>query len=237
MSRRSSHRVDLLGRIAVAAVIVIGATTFLAGCAGDPEPLPFAIPAPPAAPPIALPSPAPEPLPPELPAEPLPSPEEPAPLGHAPLVETRWELVRLYGDMRRLVPPSRDIWIELRPSTSHDPDDTSGSGPIHVQGPQNTIEGTYAYRINTASPRESLTFEEGTLTGDSIVRNRRAGSFHEFEDMLLDNLGLLKGYYISGETPEESILTIWGGYRSEEVILMELRAVFPQGLPAGTMPP
>jgi hypothetical protein len=227
MKRRSSHRTGSPGRTADAAAIVIVAITLLAGCAGDPEPLPFALPMPPEVPPIALPTPAPEPAVPELPAEPLPPPEEPAPLGHAPLVETRWELVRLYGDMRRLVPPSRDVWIELRPSTTHLPADTSGSGPIHVRGPQNTIEGTYHYRIDTASPRESLTFEEGTLTGDSMVRNRRAGSYHEFEDMLLDNLGLLKGYYISGETPEESILTIWGGYLSEEVVLMELRAVFP----------
>jgi hypothetical protein len=227
MKRRSSRRAGCPGRTAVAAAIVIVATTLLAGCAGDPEPLPFGIPAPPVAPPIALPAPPPEPIPPELPAEPLPPPEEPAPLGHAPLVETRWELVRLYGDMRRLVPPTRDVWIELRPGTTHQPADTSGSGPIHVRGPQNTIDGTYRYRINTASPRESLTFEEGTLTGESIVRNRRAGSYNEFEDMLLDNLGLLKGYYISGETPEESVLTIWGGYRSEEVVLMELRAVFP----------
>ena len=192
--------------------VLVAIPVFLAGCAGDPDPVPV-----PPAPVVATPPPAPEPAPP------------PQPEGHAPLVGTRWTLTRLYGDMRRLVPPSRDVWIEFRPPEDGEASGnagaaTAGEGAIFVQGPENTIDGRYLFRVHTDATRTGPEYEEGTLTGSSVVRNRRAGSFSEFEDMLLENLVLLKGYYIEGERPAESVLTIWGGYRSEEVILMELAA-------------
>ena len=87
------------------------------------------------------------------------------------------------------------------------------------------MEGRYRYAPDTESPKAAYNFEEGMLTGEEVVRNRRAGSFSEFEDVLLENLDLLKGYYIRGDTHAASDLTIWGGYRSEEVVLLELSAV------------
>lgn len=203
----------------------------LVGCASDPEAL-FPIPEPIArALPESLPVPEPAPVP-EPPPTPVPPPE---PVGHAPLVGTRWTLTRLYGDMRRLEPSSRDIWVEFRWSPAEgttggvDLSELSGGeGVLHVQGSQNTMDGRYEFRVNLDSPRESLTFEEGRVAGSSLVHNRRAGSHSELEAMLLENLQILKGYYIEGETPEESRLTIWGGYRSEEVILMELEASIPE---------
>jgi hypothetical protein len=115
--------------------------------------------------------------------------------------------------MRTLSPVDGPTWLEFRPD-----------GTIYVQGPQNTIEGVYRSEPDTASPKTAHNFEEGTLRGEDVIRNRRVGSYSEFEDVLLENLDLLKGYYIRGETHAESILTIWGGYRSEEVILLELAA-------------
>jgi hypothetical protein len=189
----------------LATVAIVLAVTAV-GCAGDPEtfpPVPFP-------PPVTI-DPVPAPTPP-LPAEPEPEPE-PTPLGHAPLVGTRWNLFRLHGDMRTLTPIDGPVWIEFR-----------SDGSIYVQGPENPIEGAYRYRPDTDSPRDAYNFEEGSLSGDEVVRDRRPGSYSEFEDVLLENLQLLKGYYIRGETPDESNLTIWGRYRSEEVVLIELTA-------------
>jgi hypothetical protein len=148
--------------------------------------------------------------------EPAPVPPEatPEPLGHAPLVGTTWSLDRLYGDMRTLAPVDGPSWIEF-----------SDDGTVFVQGPANPMEGLFSYTPDENSPRDAYDFEEGVLRGSDIVRDRRPGSFSEFEDVLLENLQLLKGYYIRGENPDESTLTIWGGYRSEEVVLMELSAV------------
>lgn len=189
-------------------LLIVTTITLFAGCAGDPETFPH--PVPPRSQ-IAVPQAEPAvPTPPELPAEVPPDPE---PLGHAPLVGTRWNLERLYGDMRTLAPVDGPMWIEFRPD-----------GSVFVQGPENTIDGEYSYRADTDSPKEAYNFEEGALTGDEIVRRRTPGRFSEFEDVLLENLQLLKGYYIRGERPDESELTIWGGFRSEEVVLMELTA-------------
>ena len=217
-------------RTVIARCWAVAALVVLTGCASQPEAL-FPIPDPIAR---ALPDslPAPEPVPAPEP-EPLPPPE---PVGHAPLVGTRWTLTRLYGDMRRLEPSGRDIWLEFRWNPGENAAEggvdlsqvSSGDGELHVQGSQNTMEGNYRFRVNLDSPRESLTFEEGSVEGASLVHNRRAGSNSELEAMLLENLQILKGYYIEGETPEESRLTIWGGYRSEEVILMELEASVPE---------
>jgi len=187
---------------AIIAIFVVAAL----GCAGDPETFPPS----PTPPPVAIqPVPAPTPPPPPEPeAEP-----EPTPLGHAPLVGTRWSLSRLHGDMRTLTPIDGPVWIEFRPD-----------GSLFVQGPENPIAGAFRHRPDTTSPRDAYNFEEGSLSGEGVVRDRRPGSYSEFEDVLLENLQLLKGYYIRGETPDESDLTIWGGYRSEEVVLIELTA-------------
>lgn len=191
---------------------MIAMALVLAACAGDPEPLP-------APPPEA---PAPTPQEPEI-EEPAPEPE-PEPLGHAPLVGTRWTLLRLYGDMRRLTPQKRDVWVEFEPGESAEAGAPAGSGTIIAQGPENPINGRYRYQADEESPRNSLEFEEGVLVGEDIIRRRAAGSFSELEDVLLENFQLFKGYYISGESPEDSTLTIWGGFRTEEVVLMELAA-------------
>lgn len=168
-------------------------------------------------PPESLPTPPPEPREPP-PEEPAPEPE---PLGHAPLVGTRWTLLRVYGDMRRLTPQERDVWVEFQAGDSAEAGASTGSGAIVAQGPQNPVTGRYSYRVDETSPRDSIEFEEGVLTGEEIVRQRAAGSYSELEDAFLENLQLLKGYYISGESPEDSTLTIWGGFRSEEVVLLE----------------
>ncbi|MFP4152314.1 MAG: hypothetical protein ACLFSV_05680 [Alkalispirochaeta sp.] len=197
-------------RTAASLTGVVMITIFIAfvslGCAGDPETFPPS----PIPPPIAI-DPVPAPTPPPS-AEPEPE-AEPKPLGHAPLVGTRWSLSRLHGDMRTLTPVDGPVWIEFHPD-----------GSLFVQGPENSITGTYRYRPDTNSPKEAYNFEEGSLFGDEVVRERRPGSYSEFEDVLLENLQLLKGYYIRGESPDESDLTIWGGYRSEEVVLIELTA-------------
>lgn len=178
-------------------VLVLFTVLFAAGCAGDPDPLP---------------PPSPQPAPVEPRPEPAPAPD-PEPEGHAPLIGTRWSLQRLYGDMRTLSPVDGPTWLEFR-----------ADGTIYVQGPQNTIEGVYRSAPDTESPKAAYNFEEGTLRGEDVIRNRRVGSYSEFEDVLLENLDLLKGYYIRGDTHAESTLTIWGGYRSEEVVLLELTA-------------
>ncbi|MFW5694066.1 MAG: hypothetical protein ACOCYB_02780 [Alkalispirochaeta sp.] len=193
-------------------VVTVAIAGVLAACAGDPEPLPD--------PPPPRPAPAPPEPPPE---EPQPEPE-PEPLGHAPLVGTRWKLLRVYGDMRRLTPTDRDVWVEFRQGETADAGAQSGSGAVVAQGPRSPIHGRYRYRVDEDSPRNSLEFEEGMLVGEDVVRERGVGSYSELEDALLENLQLLKGYYISGESPEESTLTIWGGFRSEEVVLLELAA-------------
>lgn len=181
----------------------------LATCAGDPETFPQ-----PATPQPDLDIPHAEP---RVPAAQEPVPEatpDLEPIGHAPLVGTRWNLERLYGDMRTLAPADGPMWIEFRPD-----------GTVFVQGPENTITGRFRHAADTDSPKDAYNFEEGSLVGDEIVRRRTPGRFSEFEDVLLENLQLLKGYYIRGERPDESELTIWGGFRSEEVVLMELTAV------------
>ncbi len=182
-------------------ILVLCALVVVSGCTGDPEPLPVEPPAP--ARPPAQPQPVPQ-------VQPEP---EPLPEGHAPLVGTRWDLATLYGDMRTLIPPDGPVWLEFRPD-----------GTFFVQGPENTIEGTFTYRPDEASPKSGFDFEEGRLEGYDVLRNRRPGTFSDFEDVLLENLALLKGYYIRGETHGSSTLTIWGGYRSEEVLLLELDA-------------
>lgn len=191
-----------------AVAMVIATAVVVTSCAGDPEPLPVPTPAPPA--------PSPE-------QPPLEEPE-PEPLGHAPLVGTRWVLLRIYGDMRRLTPQEREVWVEFTPGESAEAGAPEGSGTIVAQGPQNPINGRYRYDVSEDSPKISMEYEEGTLTGADVTRNRAVGSYSQLEDILLENLQLLKGYYISGESPEESTLTIWGGFRSEEVVLMELAA-------------
>jgi hypothetical protein len=162
---------------------------FIVGCAGDPEPSPV--------------TPLPEARTPPVPQE--------QPRGHAPLVGTQWRLTRLYGDMRRLSPTSRAVFVEFTPA-----------GEMIVQGPENRITGVFVHTVTDSHPSPTPTREAGLLTTEGVVRHRRAGSFSEFEDVLLDNLGLFKGYSIQGETPEGSTLTIWGGFRSEEVVLIEL---------------
>jgi len=178
-------------------------TMALAACTSPPEPLPD---------------------PPPVPREPPPEEPAPEPLGHAPLVGTRWTLLRVYGDMRRLTPQDRDVWVEFQAGDSAEAGAPTGSGTFVAQGPQNPINGRFSYRVDETSPRDSRQFEEGVLTGEEIVRQRATGSYSELEDALLENLQLLKGYYISGESPEDSTLTIWGGFRSEEVVLLELAA-------------
>jgi len=126
--------------------------------------------------------------------------------------------------MRRLTPQERTVWVEFQAGDSAEAGAPSGSGRIVAQGPQNPINGSYSYRVDESSPRDSLEFEEGVLTGEEVDRRRAAGSYSELEDVLLENLQLVKGYYISGESPTDSVLTIWGGFRSEEVVLLELAA-------------
>ena len=180
--------------------VLIAGILFLSACAGDPRPTPVPVK--------------------EQVAEQVEKPvEEPArtapmePEGHAPLVGTRWSLETLHGDMRTYLPPRGPMWVEFR-----------RDGTFFAQGPVNTITGGYTHTPDASSPRTGYNFEEGRLRGNGIVRNRRAGTFSDFEDVLLENLQLLKGYYIHGETYAESTLTIWGGYGSEEVILLELAA-------------
>lgn len=193
--------------------MVIVAALVVASCAGDPEPVPDPTPAP---------APVPEQPPPEAPAL------EPEPQGHAPLVATRWVLLRIYGDMRRLTPQNREVWVEFEPGESAETGAPEGSGTFVVQGPQNPITGHYRYDVSEDSPKISLEYEEGTLTGTDVNRSRAVGSYSQLEDILLENLHLLKGYYISGASPDESTLTIWGGFRSEEVVLMELSSAAPE---------
>lgn len=126
--------------------------------------------------------------------------------------------------MRRLTPQERDVWVEFQAGDSAEVGAAAGSGTIVAQGPQNPIRGRYSYRVDETSPRDSLEFEEGVLLGEAVTRERGVGSYSELEDALLENLQLLKGYYISGASPEDSTLTIWGGFRSEEVVLLELAA-------------
>ncbi len=183
------------------AFLIFPILLLIVGCAGDPE----AVPAPLPRVPEVAPPPEPEPAP--------PLPEEELPEGHAPLVETRWALKTLHGDMRTLLPPDDPVWLEFR-----------SDGTVFVQGPVNTMTGGFTHRVDEASPKQAYNFQEGRLWGENVNRHRRAGSFSDFEDVLLENMQLLKGYYIRGETHAESTLTIWGGYRSEEVVLLELVA-------------
>lgn len=151
--------------------------------------------------------------PPQSPARPAPA-EDPAaaasptpvetpdaePQGPAPLIGSRWLLTRLYADMRRLDPTEREVWIEFYED-----------GTFAVQGPVSDIRGRVSH-----SP------EEGTLLTDDIERRTPPGAFSDFEDALMVNLAIIKGYAITGESHAESRLSVWGGFRTEEVVLMEL---------------
>lgn len=125
--------------------------------------------------------------------------------------------------MRTLVPPRGQIKLEfLAPEEPVNAGDPPAAPRFVATVPTGQITGTYQHRHRVDSPREAYNFEEGTISAAAIDRARRVGSFSEFEDVLEENMAILKGYYISGETPESSRLTIWGGFRSEEVLLLEL---------------
>ena len=161
-------------------------------------------------PPPAAPPPEPPPQPKEEP-EPPPPPE---PKGTAPLVGTTWKLHHQYRSEEIAVPPKGTVELLF----------TEEDGSLLVaEGPESRITGEYSYEL-LEKESAPLDYEEGTLTVTGVSKPESTGRYHRYEKTLASNLGLAQGYYIRGDHPEESELTIFGGYGREEIILLELRA-------------
>ncbi len=156
----------------------------------------------------------PPPLPPgPPPSEPPPEEEpEPEPVGTAPLVGTVWSLDSQYSAEELREPPAESVSFHLQ---------SGEEGEFTAEGPVNQIRGTYDYGVN-GRVSERPDYEEGNLTVVARVRSRATGPYIDYEDLILENLALAQGYYITGERPAESTLVIFGGYGREEIILFEL---------------
>ena len=180
-------------------ILFLSLALLLAGCASPPEPTPEPLPEP-------LPEPAPEP------------PPAPEPTGTAPLVGTVWELYSQYADQDTYNPPAGTVQFLFR----------EAEPTLAVEGPVNRMSSRYSYRLSSAgSDRDD--YEEGSLALSGIARDRATGRYIEYEDLMVQNLALAQGYYISGDRPAESVLTIFGGHGLEEIILFQLRvAELPQ---------
>ena len=165
---------------------------FLSGCATPP------------------PEPVPAPLPPPDP-EPLPEPE-PEPQGTAPLVGTLWQLEGQYGEEEIPSPSAGTVTFFLSPE--------EGSRLV-IEGPTNQMYADFSYRIRE-SKSDAFDYEEGAILFRELASTRRAGPYLRYETLMQENLALAQGYYISGETPSESRLVIFGGFGREEIILFEL---------------
>ncbi|MFP4407809.1 MAG: hypothetical protein ACLFPW_04745 [Spirochaetaceae bacterium] len=180
-------------------LILILLSSLLFGCATppqEPEPEP--------------PSPPPAPAP-----EPEPEPPAPEPRGTAPLVGTLWELTHQYASEEIASPPRGTVRLRFT---------EDGEQLLQVEGPVNRMVADYGYAVREKKSGDP-NYEEGTLSLSEIARTRRSGPHIRYEDLMVSNLELVQGYYITGERPLESTLTIFGGYGREEIILFELRAV------------
>lgn len=162
---------------------------------------------PPPDPPPAPRMPAPEPDPPE------PEPE-PAPQRTAPLVGTLWELRAQFGSEDVPRPPEGSVQLRFEEVEDR----------FAMRGPVNEIVGTYRYEI-LDSTLDNPNYEEGRIAVANTERTRQAGRYIRYEDIVVRNLGLIQGYYITDTPPSESELTLFGGHGREEIILFELKAV------------
>lgn len=95
---------------------------------------------------------------------------------------------------------------------------------LQVEGPVNQIMGSYDHAVGE-STSGSPDYEEGSLSLFRLARTRKTGPYIRYEDLMLSNMELVQGYYINGERPLESRLTIFGGYGREEIILFVLEAI------------
>lgn len=95
---------------------------------------------------------------------------------------------------------------------------------LRVEGPVNRITGSFDYTVKE-SKSDSPDYEEGSLSVSRLARTRKSGPYIRYEDLILTNMELVQGYYINGEHPLESRLTIFGGYGREEIILFVLEAI------------
>lgn len=165
----------------------------------------------------ATPPPEPPPEPPSPLPAPEPEPERPAPepKGTAPLVGTLWELTHQYASEEIPSPPRGNVRLRFT---------EDGEQLLQIEGPVNQMVAGYSYAVRK-SKSEDPNYEEGTLSLSAIARTRMSGPYIRYEDLMVNNLDLVQGYYISGERPLESRLTIFGGYGREEIILLELVAV------------
>ncbi|TVR68827.1 MAG: hypothetical protein EA427_09725 [Spirochaetaceae bacterium] len=178
-------------------LLLAGLLLAATGCRSTPEEIP------------PEPSPAPESPPPDEPAPPPPPPPDdppppPEPLPQAPLEGPRWILDTLYGTSRIAAPPAGSVWVEFDPA---------GEDPLFraFTGIEQ-LTGTY-----TAGPRDQLTIQSVRFE-DLAQENRR---FALYRQQLLENIGLVKGYYIQGAIREESRLFLYGGVGREEIVLAE----------------
>jgi hypothetical protein len=130
-------------------------------------------------------------------------------------VGTLWELTHQYASEVIPSPPSGTVRLRFTEDEEQ---------RLRIEGPVNQMVAGYSYAVRE-SKSEDPNYEEGTLSLSAIARTRRSGPYIRYEDLLVNNLDLVQGYYISGERPLESTLTIFGGYGREEIILLELEAV------------
>lgn len=144
-------------------------------------------------PPPAAVRPAPPPPPPQEP-EGVPEPE---PEPRAPLEGPTWVLEQQYGTSRIPAPPAGTITV------------TFAEGEMNGFGGVNRLTGGYTYQ------------GPGVLSIGPLATTRAAGPFLRYETQFLENMALVRGYYITGDIREESRLTLFGGVGREEIILAE----------------
>jgi hypothetical protein len=189
------NRAESLYRNRPLLLILLIAVALFVGCATPPEPA--------------------EEPPPE-PARPEPEPPpEPEPKGTAPLLGTTWELLNQYAAEDIPNPPEGTVRFRFA---------DTGEPVVQVEGPVNRITGGYSYAVKRTKS-ESPYYEEGSLSLFGLERTRKTGGYIRYEDLMVSNMELVQGYYINGEHPLESRLTIFGGYGREEIILFVLEAV------------
>ena len=122
--------------------------------------------------------------------------EEP-PRGQPSLAGPEWQLSWLYGTNR--VPQT-------------------AATPVYLQFTETEVFGYTG--VNRITGMYSQQGDEGLRFG-TLASTKMAGPHLAFELQFHENLGLVRGYYITGDTYEESTLVLFGGHGREEIILAE----------------
>jgi heat shock protein HslJ len=96
--------------------------------------------------------------------------------------------------------------------------------PIYLQFTETEVFGFTG--VNRITGTFTLRGDEGLHFG-TLASTKMAGPNLTFEQHLHENLALVRGYYITGDTYEESTLVLFGGHGREEIILAEFTPATP----------